>query len=163
MKAIQMAFGLLLFLWSVHPVVAGPTNTNPPAYRLTVELWDGSRVIGKSNNDYLKLHSALLGELKLAVPDIRSVECLFSNSAKLTVAGGDTLMVWFADSEVTAQTSFGKVALPVASIRKIIVSAADVVGARRSGLVALWSGEDNSRDAIGGNEAELTDIDFTNG
>jgi hypothetical protein len=163
MKTIQTALGLLLFCLSVHPVVASPANTNPPAYRLTVELRDGSRVIGEGGSDYVKFHSALLGELKLAVPDIRSVECLSSNSAKLTDAGGDTLMVWFADSEVTAQTSFGKVALPVASIRKITVSAAGAVGARRSGLVALWSGEDNGRDAIGGNDAELTDMDFTDG
>lgn len=163
MKTIQMALGLLLFLLSVHPVVASPANTNPPTYRLTVELRDGSRVIGESGDDYLKFHSALLGELKLAVPDIRSVECLSSNSAKLTAAGGDTLMVWFADSEVTVQTSFGKVALTMASIRKITVSGAGAVGARRSGLVALWSGEDNGREAMGGNDAELTDMDFTDG
>ena len=48
----------------------------------------------------------MLGDLKLGVKDIRSAECLFSNSVKLLTAGGDTLLVWFADAKVTAKTSF---------------------------------------------------------
>ena len=31
------------------------------------------------------------------------------------------------------------------------------------GLVALWSGEDNGADSVGGNDAELTDITFADG
>jgi hypothetical protein len=165
MKMIRVVLGLvpLLFLLSINPVAAGSSTTNAPAYRLTVELRDGSRVIGESGSDRLKFHSALLGDLKLWVKDIRSVECVSSNSAKLMTAGGDTLMVWFADSEVTAKTSFGKVALAVDSIRKITVSTSGAAGARLPGLVALWSGEDNGKDSVGSNDAELTDMDFVDG
>ncbi|HZL14083.1 MAG TPA: LamG domain-containing protein [Verrucomicrobiae bacterium] len=164
MKTIQaLGFVSLLFLLPVHSVDASPAETNAPDYRLTVDLRDGSRVIGESGSDHLKFHSALLGDLKLWVKDIRSVECVSSNSAKLMTTGGDTLMVWFADSEVTAKTSFGKVELSVDSIRKITVSAGGAAGARRPGLVALWSGEDNGKDSIGGNDAELTDMDFADG
>jgi hypothetical protein len=78
-------------------------------------------------------------------------------------ANGDRLMVWFADSEMTPKTSFGKVELPVDSIRKIMVSAGGTAGARRPALVALWSGEDNGKDSVGGNDAELTAISFADG
>jgi hypothetical protein len=164
MKTIRaLGFVSLLFLLPVHFVDASPAETNAPTYRLTVELRDGSRVIGESGSDRLKFHSVLLGDLKLWVKDIRSVECVSSNEAKLMTANGDTLMVWFADSEVTAKTSFGKVELAVDSIRKITVSSGDAAGARRPGLVALWSGEDNGKDSVGGNDAELTDMDFAEG
>jgi hypothetical protein len=36
-------------------------------------------------------------------------------------------------------------------------------GARRPGLVALWSGEDNGNDSAGNHNAELTDISFADG
>jgi len=58
-----------------------------------------------------KFHSALLGDLNLAVKDINSVECVSSNSAKLTTAKGDTLTVWFVNSEFGVKTGFGKVEL----------------------------------------------------
>jgi hypothetical protein len=164
-KTFHRALGFISFLllFSVHPAGAGLTGTNPPASRLTIELRDGSRVVGESGNDHLKFHSVLLGNLKLAVTDIRSVECLSSNSAKLQTAGGDTLLVWFADSEVPVKTGFGKVTLTVDSIRKLTVSGGGATGARRPGLVALWSGEDNGRDSIGGNDAELSEMSFADG
>jgi hypothetical protein len=56
----------------------------------------------------LKFHSTLLGNLRFAATDIRSVICLSSNSAKLLTADGYTLTVWFADSEAKVKTSFGK-------------------------------------------------------
>jgi len=164
MKIIRSALGcvLLAAFLAGNSAAAGPPATNSPAYRLAVELCDGSRVIGESGDEHLKFHSALLGDLKFSVKDIRSVECISSNSAKLMTAGGDTLMVWFADSHVAVKTGFGKVELPVASIRKLTVSGGGA-GAKRPGLVALWSGEDDGKDSIGGNDAELTDMNFADG
>jgi Concanavalin A-like lectin/glucanases superfamily len=162
MKTIKGALVLVGFLFLLQ-IIARAASTNSPVCRLTVDLRDGSRVIGESGSDHLKFHSTLLGDLKLWVKDIRSVECVSSNSAKLMTAGGDTLRVWFADSELTAKTGFGKVELPVASIRKLTVSGGGVAGARRQGLVALWSGEDDGKDSIGDNDAELTDMNFADG
>src|ERR1019366_6674916 len=81
-------FGFV-FLGAIFSI-ARAADTNPPP-RLTVELRDGSRVVGTSAEKYFKFHSALLGNLKLDVKDIRSVECVSSNSAKLATANGDTL------------------------------------------------------------------------
>jgi bla regulator protein BlaR1 len=144
------------------PIAAAAADTNQPLPRLTVELRDGSQVIGTSVVKFFKFRSALLGELKLGVNDIRSAECVSSNSVKLTVANGDTLMVAFADSGFTVMTSFGKADLTVDSVRKFSVSAGGN-GAHPPGLVALWSGEGDGIDSIGGNNATLTDITFAPG
>jgi hypothetical protein len=104
------------------------TDTNPPP-RLTVELKDGSRVVGISAAQDFRFHSALLGKLKLEVKDLRAIECGASNTATLTTAGGDKLTVWFADTAMAVKTSFGKVELPVDSVRRIKVSPGGTAGA----------------------------------
>src|ERR1035438_2662455 len=110
--ALRLAGTLVLILATVRAA-----DTNPPP-RLTVELRDGSRVVGQSVEKSFKFHSALLGEIKLAVSNIRAVEFVSTNSTKLTTTGGDSLSVSFVYSEFAVKTSFGKVELPVASVRK---------------------------------------------
>lgn len=155
---------LAFFLWGL---VTFTTNaapaTNAPEYRLTVEMRDGSRVVGTILGEDFRFRSALLGELTLAVKDIRSVECVSSNSAKLTTANGDNLSVWFVDSSFTLKTSFGKVGLAVDSLRKFTLANSGTGGAHRPGLVALWSGEGNGKDSAGSNDAKLTDVTFADG
>jgi hypothetical protein len=165
MKTIQVAlgFGTILVFLSIHPAGASPTGTNLPPCQLTVELRDGSRVIGQSDSETIKFRSTLLGNLKLAVKDIRSMECSATNAAKLTTAGGDTLTVTFAASQLNLKTSFGKIELAVDSIRRLNVSSGGSTATRRPGLVALWSGEDNGKDSVGNNDANMTDLNFENG
>jgi len=136
--------------------------SNESACRLTVELRDGSRVVGDSVEKYFKFHSILLGDLKLELKDIRSVECVSSNSAKLSTVNGDALTVSFVDSEFAVKTSFGKVDLPVDLVLKFSVTAGGL-GGHPPGLVALWSGEGGGIDSVGGNTAILTDISFAEG
>ena len=165
MKSLHfLAIAVLgVLLCQIAPLLASPpADTNPPP-RLTVELHDGSRVIGTSVEKNFKFHSALLGDLKLEVKDISSVECVSSNSAKLTAANGDRLTVWFVNSEFAVKTSFGKVELPVDSVRKLTVSATRVAGTHPPGLVALWSGDGEGNDSVGGSTAALTDIAFEEG
>ena len=85
MKAFRVCiaciFGFVILAASFSSARAA--DTNPPP-RLTVELRDGSRVVGVSAEKYFKFHSALLGEIKLDVKDLRSVECISTNQDKLT-------------------------------------------------------------------------------
>ena len=127
-------------------------DANPPPC-LRVELRDGSRVIGTSVEKNFKFRSELLGDLKLAVREIRSVEFTSTNSAKLTLVNGDVLRVSFADPEFGVKTSFGKVELPVDSVRGLMVSANAGLNSHPAGLVALWSGENNGKDSVGGSDA----------
>ena len=159
----QLLIGVGVFISLLtHPLGIRAADTNPPP-RLTVELRDGSRVVGASVEKNFKFHSALLGDLKLAVKEIRSVECVSSNSAKLTTTGGDTLTVSFVDSDFAVKTSFGKVDLQVDSVRRISVSASRAAGAHPPGLVALWAGEGDGSDSAGGNTATLKDVTFAEG
>ena len=153
--------GLIFSLASFNCALAA--DTNPPP-RLTVELRDGSRIVGTSVEKNFKFHSELLGDLKLAVRDIRSIECVSSNAARLITINGDTLTVQVADSEFAVNTSFGRVELAVNSVRELSVTPGFTGGAQQvPGLVALWSGEGNGNDSVGGNTATLTDISFADG
>jgi len=129
-------------------------DTNPPP-RLTVELRDGSSVVGQAAESTFKFHSSLLGDLKLNVKNVRSIDCVKTNSAKLTAANGDVLSGWFGSPELRVITGFGKVELPVNSIRRASVSAAERGGLAREGLVALWSGEGNALDSVGANNGTM--------
>ena len=136
-----IGFSFLLLLSACSPQTntsstGGIADTNPPP-RLTVELRDGSRVVGDSVAKNFKFQSALLGEIKLNVKDIRSVEGVSSNFFKLATTDGDSLTVAFADSEFSVKTSFGKVDLQVNSVRKFSVAVGGV-GGQPPGLVANW-------------------------
>ena len=148
MKNLRVCFWLLVGTFFLFPASSSAADTNLPP-RLTFELRDGSRVIGISTQKELKFNSALLGEIRLDIKNIRSIECLSSNSARLLIAGGDTLTASLADSKLSLKTSFGKVELAVASIRRIIVVGETGFSPQHDGLVALWRAEGNANDATG--------------
>ena len=143
-----------IFLFCGHGSAPAADTNLPP--RLSVELRDGSRVVGSAVGKSLKFHSELLGDLKLDVRDIRSIDCVATNTAKLTTANGDNLSVWFVDSELAVKTSFGKVDLAVNSIRRLAVSASGKSAPRHEGLVSFWSGDGNANDSVGGNNGTLS-------
>ncbi len=140
--------GLLVLNIYSQPVQAA-ADTNTAVIRLTIELRDGSRVVGQSVDQTLPFHSILLGDLKLAMNDLRTIDCTSTNTAKLTTAGGDELTVSFARAELRLKTGFGKVELPVNSIRRLAVSVGHPGQKPLDGLVALWSGEGNADDSVG--------------
>jgi hypothetical protein len=119
--------------------------------RLTIELRDGSHVIGKSLEGTLNFHTAALGDLKLAWTGIRSIEYAGASTdlARLTAANGDVYEVQFAIASLGVETSFGKTELPVKLIRSIRVSVAGNAGQWPSGLVARWTGDGNAKDSAG--------------
>src|ERR1035438_7652131 len=94
---ITLRFFCVLVVSSLccRQAAAAPSATNSPAeLRLTVELQDGSRVVGKGGDENLLFKSDVLGEMKLPLAKIRSIECQpRTNSIKLTAANGDTLAV----------------------------------------------------------------------
>ncbi|HTX21324.1 MAG TPA: hypothetical protein VMD27_05660, partial [Candidatus Aquilonibacter sp.] len=137
---------------------ASPTPAPAPGetgWRLTIALRDGSHLVGKGLDDTVDFHSAGMGDLKLSWAGIRSIEYANTGSetARLTTTNGDVYEVQFAAATVGVETSFGKTELPVQLIQSIQVSAMTGPGQLPSGLVALWSGEGNGDDSVGGNNA----------
>ena len=164
MKMLPYLFGILFVLnFDTNHSLAAPTTAAEPGVRLSIELRDGSRVVGQNVDETLKFQSQLLGSLKLNLKELRSIDCRTTNSATLTTTNGDTLAVWFAGSELHVSTKFGKVELPVKLIRRVQISPAGPAGQLPSGLVALWSGEGDGSDSAGSNPATLTDIAFADG
>jgi hypothetical protein len=166
MNAILRFFCLLTVLGlGFHKLQAAPAATNEPTgFRLTVELQDGSRVIGKGSDDVFKFRSDVLGDMKLSLDRVRSVECLAkTNSAKLTTSSGDTLAVQFAMKEIRMEAAFGSIKLPVSLIKSVRVSVLGKIGRPRDGLVGLWSGEGNAVDSVGGNNGVMRNVSFTDG
>jgi len=136
--------------------VSPPANPNVPARaaspdesgsRLTIELWDGSRVLGKSLDDTLSFHSAALGDMELSWAAIRSIEYAgaSTDTARLTATNGDAYEVQFAAPSVRMETSFGKTELPVKRIRSVKVAVvASPDGLSTVGLIGWWKLDDGS-------------------
>lgn len=138
-------------------IASATPAVNATGFRLTIELRDGSHLVGKGLDDALNFHSSTMGDLKLGWAGIRSVIYASEQSpaARLTTTNGDAYEVEFVTPAVRVETSFGKNELPVKAIRSLKVSA---LGGRRqlpSGLVALWSGEGNADDSVTGNIGTL--------
>ena len=141
----------------LHCSQAAPLVANESGFQLTIELRDGSRVIGTTPNENLGFYSAILGNITLSWGDIRAIEyAANTNTARLTATNGDTLTVQPATDSLRVETSFGKNEIPMKLIRSIKVSAPTKPGQLPDGLVALWSGEGNANDSVGGNNGTLT-------
>ena len=122
MKTSQMRFiSFFTFIFITAALSANAADgTNPPP-RLTVELRDGSRLVGTCPEQSFRFHSAPLGDLKVNLKDIRSVERTSDTSLKLVMTGNDTLTVSFVDTAITLETQFGRQTLPVDSISKFTI------------------------------------------
>jgi hypothetical protein len=150
----------LMFLNFAGLLIAG----EPTSFRLTAELRDGSRVIGTSKDSRWEFKSETLGEMKLPLEKIRSIESASkTNLVKLTTAASDTLLVKFVTDEIHLETAFGSVRLPVELLRSVRVNAMGGPGRPRDGLIALWSGDGNAEDSVGHNHGTPVNVGFTDG
>jgi hypothetical protein len=125
MKTSLRLFGALCALaFSINQVQAEPDPSGTSSVQLTLELRDGSRVVGKSVEDTLSFHSAALGDMKLPWAGIRSIEFAGANSsmARLTAANGDGFAVTLAAETLRVETGFGRTEMPVKLIRSVRVS-----------------------------------------
>ena len=163
MKTTLCFWGTLaVALFGFFQAAAASADTN--GFRLTVELQDGSKLTGRAGDQAYQFRSDVLGELKLPLERIRSVAWpAKTNAVKLTTAGGDSISAQFTMTEIRIETTFGKIKLPVNQLRQIQVSAAGKAAKNRPGLIALWSGEGDGRDSVGGNDAELNNVSFAEG
>jgi hypothetical protein len=153
---------LVLALFSTN--AASTAKDSPAGFRLTVDLRDGTRIVGRSGGENLRFQSDVLGDLKLPLEKIRSVEVVGkTNSVRLTTTSGDTLTVRFLMVEIAVEAGFGKVQLPVSSIKTLRVAPLGKPGRPREGLVALWSGEDSGMDSISEAQAVNKNVSFTDG
>jgi beta-lactamase regulating signal transducer with metallopeptidase domain len=99
--------GALTAIVTAEPPQRGAAIPPVPAtsIQLTVELRDGSRIVGKSNDDSVEVRSAQLGAIRLPIDKIRLIEWSATpEPAKLTTSGGEVLAVQFVTKEVRVET-----------------------------------------------------------
>jgi beta-lactamase regulating signal transducer with metallopeptidase domain len=101
-----------------------PDFPNESTLPLTIELRDGSRLVGKSLENTLSFHSPALGDFMLNWAGIRSVEYGETNAglARLTATNGDLFIIQPAAGVLRVETGFGRSELPVKLIRSVKVS-----------------------------------------
>lgn len=156
---------LIISIFAIVVSGCASASTNGAAgFRLTVELRDGSRVIGKSGEDQFAFRSPILGDLNLPLEKVRLVERLSgTNLVKLTTSGADSLTVAFAMKDIAVQTTYGHMRLPVDLVKSVRVTVLGKPGRTLDGLVGLWSGEGNGTDSVGHNDGTLQNVSFTKG
>jgi len=123
----------------------------PVEYALTIDLEEGSRILGISGDKGFKFHSDILGDIDLPLDHVRAVEVPAKGEAvKLTTSSGDELKVQFAMKTISVETAFGNFTLPVELIRKVWVSSSQHPETAHAGLVGFWNGESNDVILSGG-------------
>ena len=142
------------FLLATSAPCFAATSASKSGCSLVIKLKDGSHFSGKSLDDGWQFHSDALGDFKPIMSGIRSIEMATDGDmAQLIGSNGDKLNVRFAAATLPVDASFGKIDVPVKSIRSIEVLAAGNLKTLPAGLVALWSAEGNGTDLIGEHNA----------
>jgi hypothetical protein len=140
------------------PAASGTASNaaNEKVPRLTVQLRDGSRVIGTSPDESWRFHSPILGDLNVSLAEIRSIEFAGDgDTARLTATNGDGFEVQFTDAALQVKASFGNTELPVKLVKTVDISTSTEPGQLPSGLVGRWSGDGNANDSVGGHNGTL--------
>lgn len=161
MKLSRYLACLLVYFILASNGDGAPTNS----LRLTVELRDGSRVVGKGCDDKFEFRSEIFGKIRLLPEQIGVIEFdPKTNTVQLCAASGDKLSVLMETKEIHVETSFGNVSISRDSIRRLRVFTGDISGRTTAGLVALWSGDGNANDGVGRCNGQLINgVGFTTG
>jgi hypothetical protein len=120
-------------------VQAAPA-TDASGRQLTIELRDGSRVVGQIRADSLGFYSVQFGDRQLAWAAIRTVDyATAADTVRLTTTNGDSLFGQLTVDTLAVTTVFGPVDLPVKQIRSVKVSTPGTAGGH---LIGWWKLDD---------------------
>jgi len=159
-NSLTFIASVLVLAWWPSAVHAD-VSTN--ALRATVVLLDGSRVVGSVKEDTLQVRSEILGEVKLRLAGISSLEGLGgTNLTTIKTVNADAFRVTLVTKVLHLTTSFGELKLATDLIRRVEISPSPSQAG--TDLVAFWSGDGKGTDAINGCNASLIgDLSFQPG
>jgi hypothetical protein len=173
MKTIRRLVGALCAsLFCIHQAQAAAAPATESGVQLTIELRDGSHVVGKSLEDTLGIHSAALGDMELPWAGIHSIEFAGTNTsaARLTATNGDVFAITLAAESLRVETGFGQTELPVRLIRSVKVAPPATPAAVAGGGIAQLAIElrDGSHvvgkgldDSLGFHSSAMGDLKLT--
>ena len=128
------------------------TSTSPepvPAIKMTLDLVDGSRIVGTPALDKIKVIT-LYSAPEIPLPLVRDVAFAGGDqrTARMNLGNGDVLNAKLELAEIAMQTSFGKVTIPLDKVRKIQVLAAGYHKSLPDGLVLYYSFNSDDGDGV---------------
>jgi hypothetical protein len=122
---------------------------------VSVDLRDGSEIIGQVISEKLLFESSLLGKFELSVKSIHMIEWDANGpEAWLEATNGDRLQVKLPAPDLRLNTSFGEAKLPIKTVRRLTVKGVATSSEMRQGLLGLWSGENDGRNSVDGIDGE---------
>lgn len=113
---------VLVVLTGMTPVLTVAAAESSPL-QVTVDLTDGSRLIGITKLTSLPVRSEALGKLQIPLAKIRAVK--FSRdheSVNVTMTNGDQMKGGLDDLSLELRTCFGEVTIPVEHVTAISIS-----------------------------------------
>jgi hypothetical protein len=125
-------------------------ETKPPATQLTVNLTDGSRLIGETSLTSLPLRSEGLGKLQVPLDKVSSVKFSEAHeSVAVTLANGDSLKGALGEMALKLKTPFGEVSIPLPMVTTIEVEPVADAASLKAGLVAHYPFKGDADDHSG--------------
>lgn len=122
-KAVMSAVAACLFIlipMGAFAPMAGAADA--PAVRLALDLSDGSRILGTSDIDRIKL-TTQYADLEIQLSRVRTIVFSAANrDAQVILQNGDMLTGRFAAQEIAMNTVFGKAVIPMAKVNKIRIA-----------------------------------------
>ncbi|MCG3150252.1 MAG: hypothetical protein PCFJNLEI_03733 [Verrucomicrobiae bacterium] len=107
--------------------------------RLTIQLTDGSRLLGTPARKRLLVQSETLGKLEVPLDKIRTVTFTASrDDVLITLQNGDKIQSAISDAPVDLATVFGPVTLPWDKITTITVALPGGAASVQDGLIAYY-------------------------
>jgi hypothetical protein len=120
----HIALIAVLVLTCSAPLFAAEEADESPL-QLTVELTDGSRLIGTSKLSSLPVRSEALGKIEIPLAKIRTVKFSHDHeSVAVTMTNGDSVRGGLGDLSLQLRTSFGDITVPVEHVTTISISVA---------------------------------------
>jgi hypothetical protein len=148
----------LAFLLFALPVMA-ESNSD---VRVTLNLTDGSRVIGIAELPALAVRSETLGRIEIPLEKVRGVKFDANHeSATVTLSNGDRVQGAIGVETLALRTLVGRVTIPLNVVRDLAVTAAPTDAGLREGLVAYYPFKGDAKDYSGNeNHGKVVGAEF---
>ena len=91
----------------------------PQSVKVTVEMTDGSRIVGRPSRETLRLRTALLGRVWVPYRRMKSAQPVGDGQWVVHTADGDTLRGELIDAEFSLETAFGRMYVPARHVRRL--------------------------------------------
>lgn len=137
-------------------LLKGTDETDSEKSCVAVELFDGSKIIGRITLKTISFSADFLGDIEIPIERIRYYRRItLETNAVIKTVNSDLLKGTIRIKEVNLNSSIGELKIPVDKVKQISFFHSIANTNLLKGLVCRWSAEGNTADLIGGQNGEL--------